>query len=77
MRPSHWRPSLGVEAPSDEATLGQQFLALFVNGPAGVQRHLLLNERVTIGRARGPGVVVDDPGVSRSHAVVGLRRGAS
>ncbi len=71
VRPSSWRPPIGDEAADFERTSRQKIRALFVNGPASVNRHILLDDRVTIGRDPGAGVVVDDPGVSRAHAVLG------
>jgi len=44
--------------------------ALYVTGPRGGGRHLLFEGILSIGRASGSGLVLDEPKVSRLHAAV-------
>jgi transcriptional regulator with PAS, ATPase and Fis domain len=46
---------------------------LIVHGPDGTAIDLTLDQRTTLGRAAGNDVVLDDPGVSRKHAILELR----
>lgn len=68
--PPDREPTGGVSTMPAPTVEGNSVSALYVTGPGGGGRYLLLEELVTIGRGASANVVIDDPRVSRVHAAL-------